>query len=107
MGSVNTQPGGEKQPTKILDPLDKAKEIVARYQLRGYVIPKEWSDRRGDPIREQEYKDAGKLRKWRQALKGIRSVSSICPDNVRDYLDREMPAWRTDVSRHRKKAKIA
>jgi hypothetical protein len=96
-----------KSNSKSVDPLDKARTIVARYKARGGVLPKEWSDRRGDPAREQEYKDAGKLRKWRQALKGVRSVSSICPDNVRDYLDKEMPTWRTDANRHRKKSKTS
>lgn len=99
-------PPGEKPPPKIIDPLEKARAIVERYHARGDVLPKEWSDRRDDPEREQEYKDAGKLRKWKQALKGIRSVSSICPDNVRDYLDKEMPTWRSDMNRNRKKHKL-
>lgn len=100
-------PGAEKPPSKVVDPLDKARAIVERYMSRGGLLPKEWSDRRGDPAREQEYKDAGKLRKWRQAIKGIRSVSSVCPDNVREFLDKEMPTWRSDVSRHRKKSKTS
>ena len=99
-------PGAEKPPQKSVDPLEKARGIVERYHARGDVLPKEWSDRKGDPDRIQEYKDAGKLRKWRQALNGIRSVSSVCPDNVREYLDKEMPLWRSNVSRHRKRSKL-
>jgi len=105
--------GGDSSPStthegyRLMKPMDKARDIVQRYRARGNMLPREWSDCRGDAGREQEYKDAGKLRKWRQALKGVKTISSICPDEVRDFLDREMPNWRAETKKTKKKLKLS
>jgi ribosomal RNA-processing protein 8 len=44
---------------------------------------------------EQENKDAQKLGKWKQVLKG--QGRSICSDKVRDYLDNNLKDWRNDL----------
>ena len=80
-----------------VDPMIKAAEIVKRYKERGNVLPKEWNDVKGNPERLQEYKDASKLRKWRQALNGVKSVSTVCPDFLQEYLDEELVNWRYSV----------
>lgn len=76
--------------------MQKAEEIVARYRARGNEIPRKLSDR-SSPAREQEYKDAQKLTKWKQTLKGNGNSKYRCPEEIRDYLDREMPHWRDEV----------
>ena len=43
----------------------------------------------------QEHKDARKLGTWKQALKGKGTTN--CSDEVRDYLDINLPNWRTEV----------
>ena len=43
----------------------------------------------------QEYKDAAKLNDWKQSLKGNRGT---CSDEIRDYLDANIPSWRDSVS---------
>eukprot|EP00661_Eupelagonemidae_sp_cell13_P004984 gene4984-biopygen16120 len=80
-----------------MDPLKNAQEIVSRYVARGNVFPCRWADRQNDPIREQEFKDALKLTRWKLALKGNRAGYGVCSDEVRDYLDEQMPGWRDDV----------
>jgi hypothetical protein len=85
------------RPRHNVDPMLKATEIVRRYKERGNVLPKEWNDLKGNPDRMQEYKDASKLRKWRQALNGVKSVSTICPDFLQEYLDAELANWRYSV----------
>ena len=81
---------------KKVDPLVNAKEICERYNLRGRVFPCRWVDRENDPLKEQEFKDALKLTRWKLALKGNRAGYGICSDEVRDFLDAEMPGWRDD-----------
>ena len=82
------------RPRHNVDPMQKATEIVKRYKERGNVLPKEWHDLKGNPERMQEYKDASKLRKWRQAINGVKSVSTVCPDFLQEYLDQELGNWR-------------
>mmetsp|Transcript_23221 Transcript_23221/g.39330 ORF Transcript_23221/g.39330 Transcript_23221/m.39330 type:complete len:124 (-) Transcript_23221:437-808(-) len=81
---------------KKVDPLKIAQDIVARYVARGNVFPCRWADRQNDPTREQEFKDALKLTRWKLALKGNRAGYGICSDEVRDFLDEQMPGWRHD-----------
>jgi hypothetical protein len=45
------------------------------------------------PELEQERRDAQKLGDWKKALKG--KGSSKCPDEACEYLDTNMPGWRT------------
>ena len=44
---------------------------------------------------EQEYSDAKKLGHLKNALKD--NNRGRCPDEVRDYLDKELPGWRTEL----------
>jgi hypothetical protein len=76
--------------------IQKAREIVERYRARGNELPRKLADR-SHPDREQEYKDAQKLTKWKQTLKGNGNSKYNCPDEIRDYLDKEMPHWRDEV----------
>ena len=76
--------------------MQKAREIVQRYRERGNVIPRKLADR-STPEKEQEYKDAQKLTKWKQTLKGNGNSKYNCPDEIRDYLDENMPHWRDEV----------
>jgi hypothetical protein len=82
---------------KKIDPLKNAQEICMRYLSRGKIFPCRWVDRQNDPVKEQEFKDALKLTRWKLALKGNRTGYGICSDEVRDYLDAEMKGWRDDV----------
>jgi hypothetical protein len=43
---------------------------------------------------EKENEDAQKLSCWKRALKGCGNWN--CSDEVRDYLDKELPGWRTE-----------
>lgn len=82
------------------NPIDKrksaamllAQEIVQRYRERGNVLPKEWIQRKGDPVKEREYRDKNKLRKWRQSLEG-NYKGNICFQEIKEYLDKNMPTW--------------
>ena len=76
------------------DPLQKARDIVSRYKARGCILPRQFRSG-NDPLRQQENKDARKLYDWKQALKGLRFYK--CSDELRDYLDKEMPGWRNNV----------
>lgn len=76
------------------DPLQKARDIVARYKSRGNTLPRQFRSG-NDPLRQQENKDARKLYDWKQALKGLRFYK--CSDELRDYLDSEMSGWRQSL----------
>ena len=52
-----------------------------------------------DPCREQEYKDAVCLGAWKSAINAHNRVA--CPDELRDYLDANIPEWREDHRRNR------
>jgi hypothetical protein len=43
----------------------------------------------------QEYRDALKLSNWKKALKG--SKNNKCSDEVKKYLDKELPGWRDEL----------
>jgi hypothetical protein len=89
-------PKSEGQRRSHIEPLVYAHDIVERYHQRGQIFPCRWVDRQNDPVKEQEFKDALKLTRWKLALKGNRSGYGVCSDEVRDFLDREMPGWRAD-----------
>lgn len=93
-------------------PMQFARDIVSRYHARGGVLPRQKSDYRrvtSSPTlstqgvvseeSQQEYKDARKLHKWRQTLKGNGNGHN-CSDEIRDFLDSEMPNWR-DTAKQR------
>ena len=45
-----------------------------------------------------EYRDACKLKAWKYSIAG--KNRHYCPDEVRDYLDENMPGWRDRVYSH-------
>ena len=53
----------------------------------------------------QESKDASKFGVWKRAFNS--EGSSKCFDTVRDYLDQEMPGWRTEVDVDKKAMEAA
>lgn len=83
---------------KNVPPMLRAREIVERYRQRGCVIPRQLSDRANQPEKQQEFKDAVRLKDWKRALKrqGGRGGGK-CDDDIRIYLDTNMPGWRTRV----------
>jgi superfamily II DNA or RNA helicase len=111
--------GTSKCPVEIRDYLDKelpgwrtevdfdknameaAENIVERANKRhladGRLVPRLLTNitLRTSPELEQEHKDATKLGDWKKSLKGTKS--SKCSDEVRDYLDKELPGWRTEL----------
>jgi len=82
------------------DPMEVAVGIVERANKRLKnnlnLLPRKIHDKknRNTPELEQEYKDALKLGHWKIALKG--KGDSRCCDQVRDYLDKHLPGWRTE-----------
>ena len=73
-----------------------AKEIVLRKNQRPNLLPRHISkENRNTPELEQEAKDAKKIGHWKNALKG--QGSSKCCNEVRDYLDINLPNWRTET----------
>jgi superfamily II DNA or RNA helicase len=83
--------------------MEYAKSIVERAQKRVEnkcsLLPRYITDKtnRLTPELEQEYKDATKLGNWKKALKGNRN--SRCSDNVRNYLDANLPGWRDELDK--------
>ena len=79
------------------DPMEVAKAIVSRKTKRPNLIPRNIMSKqnRNTPDLEQENKDATKLGDWKKALKG--QGRSKCSDEVRDYLDKELEGWRTEI----------
>ena len=75
--------------------LENAKSIVSRKNQRPNLIPRFLGNKknRNTPELEQENKDASKLYRWKQALKGEKNLR--CSDEVRDYLDEQLKGWRT------------
>lgn len=83
-----------------LHQLKRATEIVERYRARGNVFPRELRDcGRGDPESQQEYRDACKVKTWKYSLLGKNIYN--CSDEVRDYLDENMPGWCDRVYSHK------
>lgn len=77
--------------------MENAKTIVARAKKReangGRLFPRELDKKnRTTKELEQEYKDACKLGYWKKALKERKN--SRCSNEIRDYLDAELPGWR-------------
>jgi hypothetical protein len=82
-----------------LHQLKRATEIVERYRARGNVFPRELRDcGRGDPKTQQEYRDACKVKTWKYSLLGKNIYN--CSDEIRDYLDENMPGWCDRVYSH-------
>jgi hypothetical protein len=83
---------------KNIPPMQRAQEIVARYRQRGNVIPRQLVDRSGRPDRQQEFKDAVRLKDWKRALRAEKGGGGgKCDDDVKKYLDTNMPGWRSRV----------
>ena len=62
------------------------------------LLPKTISKKnRTTPELKQEHKDAKKICNLKNGLKGI--GFSRCPDAVRDYLDINLPGWRTELDK--------
>ena len=85
--------------------IEDAKNIVERANERVQngkkLLPRAISNlNRTTPELEQEFKDAIKLGHWKSALKG--SKNSICSNEVRDYLDVNLPDWRTETDLDKK-----
>ena len=102
--------------SNALTQLQRAKDIVDRYYQRGRMFPREFRDcGRTDPVRQQgnytylqlhynvfinsfmyaiiiEYRDACKVKTWKYSL--LEKNRYTCSDEVRDYLDQNMPGWR-------------
>ena len=78
--------------------MEDAKAIVERANKRVEnklnLLPRNIQNKenRTTPELIQENKDASKLGDWKKALKG--QGSSKCPNEVRDYLDENLPGWR-------------
>lgn len=73
-----------------------AQGIVARAKLRGNVLPRQLyyqivKKNQNNPELIQEHKDAMQICNWVVALQGKKGR---CPDEIRDYLDVELPSWR-------------
>ena len=85
--------------SNTLHQLKRAKEIVERYRARGNVLPRELRDcGRGHPDTQQEYRDACKVKTWKYSLLGKNIYN--CADEVKEYLDENMPGWRDRVYSH-------
>jgi superfamily II DNA or RNA helicase/uncharacterized protein YeaC (DUF1315 family) len=81
--------------------LKDSKNIVIRAKERERngqnLLPRKIQNKlnRHTPELEQEYKDALKLGKWKQALKGKGSCN--CYDEVKNYLDINLPGWNDEL----------
>jgi len=71
-----------------------AQGIVSRKDQRPNLIPRHTTEKTTLELK-QENKDAVKLGNWKSALNG--TGKSKCSDEVRDYLDKELPGWRTET----------
>jgi superfamily II DNA or RNA helicase len=105
--------GGGRCPNEVIEYLDKnligwrvqyddksmifVKEIVQRGILReqngGRKIPRD--TKKNTPESEQEYKDAKKLGRLKQSLKGKKQLR--CSDEIKDYLDKNLIGWRDEI----------
>jgi hypothetical protein len=68
---------------------------IERKQNNQNVIPRQIHKDRNTKELEQEHKDATKIGYWKKALKT--KGTKKCPDEVRDYLDKNLPGWRTEL----------
>jgi len=94
----STNPNPISTQPEAYSSMQKAYDIVERYKQRGGTLPRELRDHQNDPIREQEYRDAQKLNKWKQALGG--KIGHACSDELRDFLDASMPSWRLELRKN-------
>jgi hypothetical protein len=97
-GNVLPRPRNLKLPTSRPS-ASTTKESNHRGSSLSLDIDTDLDDEHSDD-RDQEYKDAINLDRWKQSLRsdgkepnGLKSFG-FCPDEVRDFLDVEMPSWR-------------
>lgn len=71
--------------------MQKAMDIADRYDARGKIFPRylNTNNTSSDPSRVQEYKDADKLKYWKNAF-GANNVNQ-CPVALTELLDSRMP----------------
>ena len=75
--------------------LQDAKDIVSRKNKRPNLLPRYIIEKnRNTPELIQENKDAAKLGNWKKVLKGEGHCK--CSNEVRDYLDKNLPGWRIE-----------
>ena len=94
------------------DPMVVAQGIVERALKRveegGELLPKEWAkSKQITPELIQEAKDATKLATWKRVLEGKAKNGTKCSNEIRDYLDINLPNWRLNVSFEEKALKNA
>jgi len=83
------------------DPMEQAVEIVERAKKRQEnglnLLPRniQRKKNRNTSELEQEYKDAKKLSRWKQALKGSKYLK--CSNEVSNYLDLHLQGWRSVI----------
>ena len=83
---------------KNIPPIQRAQAIVARYEARGCVLPRQLVDRSHCPERHQEFKDAVRLKDWKRALRvGKGGGGGKCDPEVMHFLDTHMVGWRSRV----------
>lgn len=70
---------------------EQARAIVERFHQRD-ALPRLLTNR-DTPEKEQEFKDAQKLKNWKKYLNKKKGGSHI-PDSIVEYLDDEMSGWR-------------
>jgi superfamily II DNA or RNA helicase len=90
--------------------LNQAKEIVLRAKERekngGHLFPKDYhisKSKEAKKIKDldifkkiEESQDACKLNQWCISINGG-LTTSVCPDDVRKYLDKELPGWNSTL----------
>jgi ubiquinone/menaquinone biosynthesis C-methylase UbiE/ribosome modulation factor len=82
-------------------------EIVQRAELRENEGKNKIPQHKHKPItseEKQEQTDARKLGHWKEALKG--KGKRKCSDEVRGYLDQELPGWRDNKKQVKKTTKL-
>ena len=79
--------------------MEDAANLVDRAQQRfengGKLLPREISKKNRTNEEKQEYKDAIKLGKWKQSLKGNGKYN--CSNEVKEYLDGKLIGWRDEL----------
>jgi ribosomal RNA-processing protein 8 len=93
--------------------MEFAKQIVKRandrFKNNGKLLPRQIPKENQNTLELiQESKDASKISGWKQALNG--NGTTKCPDEVCDYLDKELIGWRTidesEIQKSKKTMKI-
>ncbi len=85
----------EKSMEDAVNIVKRAKE---REKKGGRLIPKQISKNKRKLVSEfeEEHRDATKLDRWKQSLKGLGHCK--CPNEVRDYLDIHLIGWRDEIN---------